>query len=764
MKERQDLMAAGLLDSGELSAARRYLNHRPDEEKSSYRFLRDWCELLYRESRSADLREFGESIHADSDDLRALVALGRVRAFYLESAWKNAAELGEEVLQSSLSPADPLLIPEIQTVTGAAWGRLREISKAIAAHEAALEAYKISGNSPRIAARMASLAGHLQAGRDWDASVGLYSQAISILAQNGDVRTLAIVVLNRGNMHLFRGRFFSAKEDLNRANWMAEDYGMPGCRASSQAMLGLLELRTGFMGSAADRLVHAMRIAPPGNAAGRIRCVTADFAGELRTRQGRYRSARFWLHRAIDLAQDRGFPDVENSARYRLAEVEAREGNFKLAESLANEASGNFKEMKDEFEIAVSQRVLGEIHWRQGRQEDANAVFEQANDFFRAIGETYESNKIASLRAGLPEPTPEESRASFATGPLRAEASELASSTEATIATSLPSRSKRSQARPRGRRSGDLPRHPLFPELLCASPAFRSALDRVARLATSEASILILGDTGTGKEAVAGGIHRLSRRAEKSFVPFNCAMSTPELFDADFYGHTKGAFTGADGVRSGLARQANGGTLFLDEIGELSLDTQARVLRFFDSGEIRSVGSDTTEQTDIRLVSATHRPLEKMVDTGNFRADLRFRLAEVTVTLPSLCDRPEDIPILVDHYLDEARAKGIGDLRSVGQPVIDTMLRYSWPGNVRELRNEVFKIVSEHRDASPATKWKRPEKEGPGRAPSRDELVEALTQCGGNIAAVGRLLGHNRITLYRLMEKFDLQPTDFRGS
>ena len=230
--------------------------------------------------------------------------------------------------------------------------------------------------------------------------------------------------------------------------------------------------------------------------------------------------------------------------------------------------------------------------------------------------------------------------------------------------------------------------------LVFRAPAMSQLALLVSRVAPRDVTVLITGESGTGKERVAEAIVRASTRAERPFIRFNCATLTAELAQAELFGHTKGAFTGAQRNRNGLFREANGGTLLLDEVGELDLNLQAKLLRVLQEGEVRPVGEDRSFAVDVRVIAATHRNLVELVQAGRFRDDLFYRLKVVSLAVPSLRDRPEDIRPLARHFLQRlAERFGVGPLR-VPPELFDRLQEYDWPGNVRELENAVEALVA----------------------------------------------------------------------
>ncbi|HHT9114295.1 MAG TPA: sigma-54-dependent transcriptional regulator [Candidatus Wunengus sp. YC65] len=229
------------------------------------------------------------------------------------------------------------------------------------------------------------------------------------------------------------------------------------------------------------------------------------------------------------------------------------------------------------------------------------------------------------------------------------------------------------------------------PVMVGNSIAMNAVYKMVDKVAASDAVVLIQGESGTGKELIAQMIHQRSIRANKPFVVINCATLQEALLESELFGHVKGAFTGAVESRIGLFEVADGGTLFLDEIGELAINTQAKLLRVFQSGEIRRVGDNKAINVDTRIIAATHRDLAGEVKNGKFREDLYFRLNVITLSLPPLRDKREDIPVLIDHFLDnfcKNRQKKI-----LLPEVMTAMSQYHWPGNVRELKNTIERLV-----------------------------------------------------------------------
>jgi two-component system response regulator AtoC len=232
-----------------------------------------------------------------------------------------------------------------------------------------------------------------------------------------------------------------------------------------------------------------------------------------------------------------------------------------------------------------------------------------------------------------------------------------------------------------------------FGEIVARSPEMVRALEMATKVARHPTSILILGATGTGKELLARLIHSESDRASGPFVAVNCGAIPEGLLESQFFGYVKGAFSGADADREGLFEAAHGGTLFLDEIGELPEPLQVKLLRVLQEGEVRRVGATQTRRVDARIVAATNRSLEKDVEEGRFRGDLYYRVAVVTLNLPTLRDRPQDVPLLIQHLLSIQAERLDVPAHEIDRAAMEALLGYSWPGNVRELENVIERAL-----------------------------------------------------------------------
>ncbi len=302
-------------------------------------------------------------------------------------------------------------------------------------------------------------------------------------------------------------------------------------------------------------------------------------------------------------------------------------------------------------------------------------------------------------------------------------------------------------------------------EMVGVTPIMVELYKSIARAARTDAIVLIRGETGSGKELVARAIHASSRRTHKEFVSVDCAAIPNELWESELFGSTRGAFTSAERDRSGIIEQAQGGTVFLDEIGEIPPSLQSKLLRFLEAKEFRPVGATAPRKADTRIIAATHRPLETMVTTGEFRADLYHRLNVLPIAVPSLRERKRDIPILADRFLAESNRR-FGRHTRLDKAAMKALESHDWYGNVRELKHVMERLVAMSpqgllaeadvrqaltvgfADCAQTTSALTLEDA------EREHVLETLRQCGGNRTLTADRLGIQRRTLYKMLERW----------
>ncbi len=308
-------------------------------------------------------------------------------------------------------------------------------------------------------------------------------------------------------------------------------------------------------------------------------------------------------------------------------------------------------------------------------------------------------------------------------------------------------------------------------EIVTHNAVMEDLLAQARLVAANDASIMLYGDSGSGKEVLARAIHRASTRHGEPFIAVNCGAIPDNLLESELFGYVRGAFTGANKDYRGLVRDAGGGTLFLDEIGDMPLALQVKLLRVLEEREVRPVGSTASYAVDIRVISATHRDLEKEMAEGRFRSDLFYRLNVVTLALPSLSERRDDVPLLANHFLHTVATRYRKEVNAFSPEAMDLLVRASWPGNVRQLLNVVEqavalstspvvpgslvqKAIRELEDIVPFDEARRRFEAG--------YLTQLLKMTGGNVAQAAKLAQRNRTDFYKLLQRHSLEPGLFK--
>ncbi len=309
--------------------------------------------------------------------------------------------------------------------------------------------------------------------------------------------------------------------------------------------------------------------------------------------------------------------------------------------------------------------------------------------------------------------------------------------------------------------------------VVARSPAMQRLFQQIAQVADSDATILLFGETGTGKEVMARVAHTNSRRSKGPFVALNCAAIPETLFESELFGHVRGAFTSAHGAKKGLFQSANGGTIFLDEIGEMPLSMQVKLLRAVQEREVREVGSELSTKIDVRIIAATNKDLGEAVKNGSFRNDLYYRISVVPLFIPPLRDRRDDIPLLAQHFLKISNQRANKDVRGFTPTALHRLMVNPWPGNVRELENAIEKAVVMTRQdmitpdllpsvgVSPDTPLK-PLTEAKEEF-ERTYLKNVLQLTGGNISRAAQFAGRYRADFYKMLRKYGLHPSTTKG-
>ncbi len=309
--------------------------------------------------------------------------------------------------------------------------------------------------------------------------------------------------------------------------------------------------------------------------------------------------------------------------------------------------------------------------------------------------------------------------------------------------------------------------------IVARSSAMQRILQQVVQVADSDATILLFGETGTGKEVLARVIHANSRRSKGPFVALNCAAIPETLFESELFGHVRGAFTSAHGAKRGLFQSANGGTLFLDEIGEIPLSMQVKLLRAVQEREVREVGSEISTKIDVRIIAATNKDLGEAVKNGSFRNDLYYRISVVPLFIPPLRDRRDDIPLMAQHFLITSAKRANKSLRGFTPAALNRLVTHPWPGNVRELENVVEKAAVMTRqdmitpDLLPSM-GTSPDAPLKPLTEAKEEfektyLKNVLQLTGGNISRAAQFAGRYRADFYKMLKKYGLHPSTVKA-
>jgi transcriptional regulator with PAS, ATPase and Fis domain len=686
------------------------------------------ADALFTLSRLADSREHAERVLRladESGDLAlsaaALNHLGR--AAYREGELVRARDLYEQALVLYRRLRDEFSAARVRNNLGLIHKNLCEWDAAAAHLGGALESFRRLGHFAETGSALMNLGIVHQKSGDWARADECYRGAEEVFLQIADDLHLTQVAIGRGNIARLQRRFVDAETALFAALDRARSHD-----AQREEVLAL------------------------------------EFLGELEFDRGRAESALARYHEAITIAE-RVAPegDMIVEIERRRAEALCVVGRLDDAEHACERARRLARATHDRLEHAVSHRVAGEIAWARGRRGEAVESWKIAASLLADCRERLEQGRTQML-LGRASGEAIAARRHFyraislfaelsAPGWLEQAEEELQRMTGGT-AEPVPIR----PASLLGRRSR-------APSLVACSHTMRLVESLARRAAATELSVLITGETGTGKELIARTIHALSARAPRPFLAVNCGALRADLALSQLFGHRKGAFTGAHAEGVGLVEAAHGGTLFLDEVGELPHDVQVTLLRFLESGEYLRLGETQVRRSDVRMIAATNRELRGGDGERAFRRDLLYRLNEIEIQLPSLRDRAEDIVPLARHFL--AFYGGLeGPLLSADAEGL--LLAYEWPGNVRELENVMKRVGALHSgdrtlsgaDLLPFLARETATRPVPAASPAPDEreaILAAYDEARGNKSRLAAILGVSRKTLYARLKRLGIK-------
>jgi DNA-binding NtrC family response regulator/Tfp pilus assembly protein PilF len=683
------------------------------------------AQALFKLSRFEEAREQAEEGLALADQSQdtalsaaALHELGRLS--YREGDLLRSRDHYEQALVLHRRLGDEVSCAKVRNNLGLILKNLCEWDAALSHFRGALESYRRLGRFAETADPLMHLGVVYQKSGDWDRAQDHYRQAERVFLQIGDQFGLSRVAIGLGNVARLQRRFTEAETSL------------------------------------LDALERARS-----RDAGREEVLALEFLAELAFDQGRAEDALRRYDEAL-LKAERLAPegDLVVEIERRRAEALCACGRLDDASLACDRARRLARLTDDRLEHAVSHRVAGDVSWSRGQQSDARQLWTIAVSLLSECHERFELGKTL-LSLGRAAQDPREARRHL----YRASALFAELSTGYWLDQAEAELQRFLGEPPAGpERSGSaLGRRHRAPGLVACSLGMQRAEALARKAAATELSVLITGETGTGKELVARTIHALSPRARGPFLAINCGALRPDLALSQLFGHRKGAFTGAHAEGIGLVQAANAGTLFLDEVGDLPFDVQVTLLRFLESGEFLRLGETQVMRADVRVLAATHRDLREAAERGAFRRDLLFRLNEVEISLPALRDRQEDVLPLAHHFL--GFYGGIDGPKLM--PDAEAVLRsYPWPGNVRELENVMRRVAALHAGGRSVDSTSLiPFLSGvstPGAGTPRSEVDErsrilaAFEESGRNKSRLAKLLGVSRKTLYSRIRKLDL--------
>jgi transcriptional regulator with AAA-type ATPase domain/tetratricopeptide (TPR) repeat protein len=597
---------------------------------------------------------------------------------------------------------------------------------------------------------------------EWDSALACFRSVLETRQKLGLYAETVVPLMNMGIVHQKMGEWAAAEEHYRACESVLVQVGNDILLARAYIGLGNVARLQRKFPEAETQLLAALDRARR-KAANREEVLALEFLGELDFDRGRPERAVARYHEAMVLAE-RSAPegDLIVEIERRRAEALVALGRLDEAERSLDRATRLARLTDDKLEHAIAHRVAGEVSVARGRRLDARQSWEQAATLLAACRERFEAARVQLLLA----------RSTDDPGAARTHALRACSLFAEVGSTHWQELAEIELARVMGpgpvasptRSDSLLGKRHRAPGLVAASNAMRTVETLARRAAVTELSVLITGETGTGKELVARTIHSQSPRAARPFLAVNCGALRADLALSQLFGHRKGAFTGAHAEGVGLVEAAHGGTLFLDEAGELPLDVQVTLLRFLESGEYLRLGETQVRRADVRIIAATNRVLRGGDAERMFRRDLLYRLNEIEIRLPALRERVEDIVPLAKHFLSFYGGLDGPRLAHDGESLL---VSYGWPGNVRELENVMKRLTALHSDSGEldarailpllADPPQRASERADRRANERDDIVTAWRQAHGNKSRLADLLGISRKTLYARLKRLDLK-------
>lgn len=591
--------------------------------------------------------------------------------------------------------------------------------------------------------------------------------AVKLAGQLSDRRRLAYIWGNIGRIHTFLGNFKKAKESLAMNIDLSGELGDDVEKAKALLSLGYVEMLSEEY-EAADRHFDEAYPLLVINDQKRLMVVYQTYRGELQTRRADFNVARRLLNQAIDGARVLGQESSLMVAPLRhLAALELACGRLTAASQLAHQALALAERIDERIEKGAVLRLLAEITIADtGDEKKAAMLLARAVETFEEVDARFERAETQVLSASLMTDTPRRRLATLFRAAELYQRLEITSKYE-----KMQSLINQSESLAATTMAG-LPARLAISDptaIITGNRQMMKVMQGITQAAQSDLPILLIGDTGTGKDLLARYYHDQSGR-KGQFVAVNCAAFPDSLLESELFGYRKGAFTGAGCDKEGLLHHAQGGTFFLDEIGEMPLTSQAKLLTVIETCRTRRLGDTSEETLDIRFVAATNCDLADMVARGSFRRDLYFRLTGIIFTIPALSERPEDIPLLLAHFL--RREGALGEQEAIDPALIMEFSSRAWPGNVRQLESEVKKLVlftaiakedslsdlagvlvQDERDSGTTSLFDQVEQF------EKALILQALRMAEWNKSKAARALAIHESTLRAKMKRYDLEST-----
>jgi DNA-binding NtrC family response regulator len=698
----------------------------------------------------------------DSPGLRARLWLQCSDALFRLARLPEAREHAERGLVLADAAGDLSLAAKALTLLARTAYREGDLARARDGYEQALALYRRLGDEASSAHVRNNLGLIHKNLCEWEAAEAHLQAALELHRQNGRFAETAAPLMNLGIVHQKRGDWGRALEYYARAEQVfaqvADDLRIPQVRIGCANIARLQRRFEDAEGLLRDALERARALG-----AQREQVLAIEFLGELEYDRDRPDEALARYQDALALAQ-RVAPegDLVVEIERRRAEALCAVGRLDEAERACATALRLARHTDDRLEHAVAHRAAGSIAMARGRRAEAVESWTRAVALLAECRDRYELGRtLLELARAVAEPR-EARRHLYRAGTLFAE---LEAPYWVERAEDQLRRLETGAGDPLPPAVGSLlGRRHRAPSLVACSAAMRQVETLARRAASTGLSVLITGETGTGKELVARTIHSLSPLAQRPFLAINCGSLRAELAPSQLFGHRKGAFTGAHAEGQGLVEAAHGGTLFLDEVGELPPDVQVTLLRFLESGEYLRLGETRVRRSDVRLIAATNRELRDVQGDKQFRRDLLFRLNEIEIRVPALRERPDDIVPLAHHFL--AFYSGLEGPR-LSRDAEAVLRSYGWPGNVRELENVMKRVAALHGSQSAVDanallpfldQHSGPASGAPrtGDDDERSAIIAAYREAGGNKSRTAVILGVSRKTLYARLHRLGI--------